>query len=275
MKTIVTHIGPDADAITAIWIVKTFWPGWEEAGFAFVPAGSTLDKLPSDDNPDIVHVDTGMGKFDHHQSDADTCAAKLTYEEVVRQKGEDQALSRLVAVINEVDHFREVYFPNPTSDYYYLGFVSALDGWRILYSHDPIKIVSLGLEVLDGMYKTFQNKVAAEHELKEKAILFETKWGKAIGIQTGNDEVIHLAQKMGYVIAVRKDPNNGSVRIKSLPEERINLTELYQQLKKEEPAVTWFLHASLHMVLNGSSKNPDYIPSQKTLPQVIDCIRSL
>ncbi|HLD24715.1 MAG TPA: hypothetical protein VJB96_02245 [Patescibacteria group bacterium] len=40
MKTIVTHIGPDLDVITSTWLVKTFFPGWEEAEVAFVPAGT-------------------------------------------------------------------------------------------------------------------------------------------------------------------------------------------------------------------------------------------
>ncbi len=275
MKTIVTHIGPDLDAITSIWIVKTMWPGWVEASLAFVPAGTTLERLPPDDNPEVTHVDTGMGKFDHHQSNADTCAAKLVYEEVVRQIGEDEALGRLVAVVNDIDHFREVYFPNPTSDYYDFGLVSAIDGWRLMYPEDPLKIVSLGMDTLDGLYKTFQYKIAAEHQLKEKGIQFQTKWGKAIAIETGNDETVHLAQKMGFVLAVRKDPKKGSVRIKSLPREDIDLTVLYNRLKADEPTATWFLHASLHMVLNGSSKNPDFSPSQKTLKQVIDVIGAI
>jgi len=82
MKTIVVHIGPDLDAITSVWLVKKYFPGWEEAALAFVPAGTTLNKLPPDDNPEVVHVDTGFGKFDHHQTDADICAAMLVYAEI-------------------------------------------------------------------------------------------------------------------------------------------------------------------------------------------------
>ena len=29
MKTIVTHHRPDVDAIAAVWLVKTFYIGWE------------------------------------------------------------------------------------------------------------------------------------------------------------------------------------------------------------------------------------------------------
>ncbi len=273
MKTIVAHIGPDLDAIAAIWLIKTFFPGWEEAMLAFVPAGTTLEDKSPDDNPEIIHVDTGFGKFDHHQNNDDTCAALKVYEEVKRIHGADSAMERLLAVVNDVDHFREVFFPNPTADFWDLGLVTQIDGWRLIYSDNPIKIVDLGMQALDGIYKTFQNKVWAEKELKEKGVEFITQWGKGIGVETTNDEVVHLAQKMGYAVAVRKDSNKGYLRIKSLPKDEIDLTGVYNTLKSEEPDATWFLHASRHMVLNGSSKNPDMRPTKKTLQQIIDVVK--
>jgi hypothetical protein len=272
MKTIVTHIGPDLDAITSVWLIKTFLPGWEEASLAFVPAGGTLGGEKPDANPEIFHVDTGFGTYDHHQDDSDTCAAEKVYALVSAKRGKDAALERLIALVNDVDHFREVFYPNPTSDFWNFGLVSAIDGWRLLYADNPVKIIDLGMQVLDGIYKTFQNKVWAEKLLKEKGIEFRTKWGNGIGVETPNDEVVHLAQKMGYVVAIRKDPKKGYLRIKALPKEEIDLTKVYNKLKKQEPDATWFLHASRHMVLNGSSKNPQMRPTKRTLKQIIDVI---
>lgn len=273
MKTVITHIGPDLDAITSVWLVKTFFSEWEEAAVAFVPAGTTLEGKPAESDPEIWHVDTGFGKFDHHQTNADTCAAVLVYEELAKVNGEDPALRKMVDVVNDFDHFREVFYPNPTADYWEFGLVAAIDGWRLLFSDNPIKIVELGMQALDGVYKVFQNKVWAEKEIKERGIEFETKWGKGIGIETVNDETVHLSQKMGYVVAVRKDPKKGYVRIKSLPKEDIDLASVYEQLKKEEPDATWFLHASHHMVLNGSTKNPDMRPSKRSLQEIIETVQ--
>lgn len=275
MKTIVTHIGPDCDAITSVWLVKMFFPGWEEASLGFVPAGTSLGGRPPDDNPEIIHVDTGFGRFDHHQTNADTCASILVYEEIKKTRGADPALERLINVINDIDHFREVFFPNPTADFWDLGLEAQIDGWRLLYSDNPIKIVDLGMNALDAIYKTFQNKIWAEKELKEKGIEFNSKWGKGIGVTTANDDVVHLAQKMGYMIAVRKDPKKGYLRVKSFPKEAIDLEELYNKFKKDEPDATWFLHASHHMVLNGSNKNPDMRPSKKSLQEIIEVIKNL
>lgn len=274
MKTIVTHIGPDLDAIAAVWLVKMFFPGWEEASLAFVPAGTTLNKAPPDENPEILHVDTGFGKFDHHQENENTCAAMLIYNEIKKNKGEDMALVRMLGVINDVDHFREVFFPNPTADFWDFSLVAAIDGWRLLFSDNPIKIVSLGMDSLDALYKTFQNKVWAEKELAEKAVHFESKWGKAFGIETTNDEVVHLGQKMGYAVVIRRDPKKGYIRIKSLPKDEIDLTQVYNTLKKKDQNATWFLHASLHMILNGSAKNPDMRPTTLTLSQIINVLKS-
>lgn len=274
MKTIVTHIGPDLDAITSIWLVKTFFPGWEEAEIAFVPAGTTLNKMDPDSNPEIIHVDTGFGKYDHHQTDADTCASALVYEQIRKDHGPDPVLERLVSVVNDVDHFREVFFPNAAADYWEFWIVAQIDGWRLLHAENPLKLMELGFESLDGIYKVMLNKIWAEKEL-ENAVEFETRWGKGVGFETVNDEVVHLSQKKGYSLVIRKDPKKGYVRIKTLPKPTIDLTTLYERLKSDEPDATWFLHASRHMILNGSAKNPDMKPSKRALQELVDVIKEV
>jgi hypothetical protein len=273
MKTIVTHIGPDLDGITSIWMVKTFIPGWEEASVAFVPAGKTMGNNPPDTDPEIMHVDTGFGKYDHHQTDDDICAATLVYQMVKNEHGEDPALLRLTAVVNDVDHFREAFFPNPASDYWDFSLVGIIDGWRLIHSDNPIKIVSMGMDCLDAIYKTFQNKIWAEKELKA-GNNFETRWGKAIAVETVNDEVVHLGQKSGYSLVVRKDPKKGYLRVKALPRPDIDLSAVYEVFKTKDPAATWFLHASRHMILNGSAKNPDMKPTSLTIPQIIEILKN-
>jgi len=39
MKIIVTHMSPDWDAITSVWLLKKYLMGWQEAEVRFVPAG--------------------------------------------------------------------------------------------------------------------------------------------------------------------------------------------------------------------------------------------
>lgn len=275
MKTIVTHIGPDLDAITAVWIVKTRFAGWEEAAIVFVPAGTTLNGKAPDEDPEIIHVDTGFGMYDHHQSDEDTCAALKVYSATLETQGADKVLERMLSVINDVDHFREVFYPQSSHDMWNMSVISVIDGWRLLYADNPIRIVNSGMDMLDGIYKTFQNKVWAEKELKEKGMLFKSPWGKAIALETVNDEVVHLGQKTGYEVVIRKDPKKGYVRIKTLPRPGIDLTPVYEILREKDPDATWFLHASRHMLLNGSSHNPDMKPTKLKIAELIDIIGGL
>lgn len=282
MKTIVTHLAPDVDAVSSVWLLKRFLKGWAEADVKFVPAGQTLDRQAPDEDPEIHHVDTGMGLLDHHQTDEDTCAAKRVLEylsentELVtssKKNFPDAALVRMVDVINDIDHFREAYYPNPSADFYNFGLVSTLDGLNLLYGREPHKILEFAFTALDGIYKQFQNKAWAEEEIQHKGVFFETKSGKGVALETINDESLRTAQLQGYTVAIRKDPKKKFVRIKALPESSVDLAKTYEKLKKIDPTATWFLHASHKMVLNGSMKNPESKPSKLELNEVIEVIK--
>lgn len=272
MKTIVTHFAPDLDAITSVWLLKTFIPELQEAAIAFVPAGKTLNNMVSDSDPDIIHVDTGFGKFDHHQTNDDTCAALLVYQSLGKH---DEALDRLIRVVNDVDHFREVFFPNPTADFWDLSLPVIIDGLQMTMIDNPLGMMDTVMDCLDGAYKMFQNKVWAEKEIKDNAIVFETPFGKAFGIETVNREVVHYGQKMGYVLVLRKDPKNGNAQIKTIPKDEIDLTSLYEALITQDPTATWFLHPSKHMLLNGSAKNPDMKPTTLSLEGLLAIVKTI
>src|SRR5258708_39436145 len=105
MKIIVTHISPDWDAITSVWLIKKYLSGWQEAKVEFVPAGEKLagSKLDVENasNPiekieenEVIHVDTGLLPLDHHQtSDQKVCAASKTWDFV--RKSLDKAGDKL------------------------------------------------------------------------------------------------------------------------------------------------------------------------------------
>ncbi|MCJ7828021.1 hypothetical protein MUP65_02665, partial [Patescibacteria group bacterium] len=116
MKKIVTHFNPDLDAIISVWLLQRFLTGWEKAQLFFVPAGGTHDGKPVDSDEEVLHVDTGLGKLDHHQRIGEiTSAAKLTWEYVCRQRYhqpiselEIEAVSRMVEVVNAIDNARDL-----------------------------------------------------------------------------------------------------------------------------------------------------------------------
>ncbi len=312
MKIIVTHTSPDWDAIGSVWLLKRYFQGWDDAHVEFVPAGQrykdhevvvmkhTDDPIEKIYEDEVIHVDTGMTPLDHHQTyDTTISAAGLTWEYIKQQiargkgqlgegeKAKDKtlAIDRIVKVIVDTDHFTEVFWPEAAADYHDFSVLGALDGLKLMKPDQDKYYLSWGMEILDSLVHYFENKVWAEKEIKKNGITFQTRWGAGIGFETINDDVLKLSQKMGYRIAVRKDPRKGYIRIKARPattkseaksaDTNIDLTLVYEKLRKIDPDATWFLHVSKKMLLNGTPKNPKMIPTKLSLQQIIDVIESI
>lgn len=296
MKIVVTHTAPDLDAVTSVWLIKRFLQDWRDAQVRFVPAGSRLGSSHADQikNPvekigddEVLHVDTGLGPLDHHQtSDDKVCGASLTWD-YVRKNGQmfeneassdkiqtrEEAISRMINVVIDDDHFKQVFYPNPTADYYDFMLTDILDGLKLQKPNEDGLYIDFCSQALDAILHNFENKIWAEREIAENSLKFESAFGKAIAFETINDDVIKLSQKMGYALAVRKDPRKGYVRIKVSPKFDINLTPIYEQLKKMDPSATWFLHVSKKMLLNGTPKNPKMVPTKLKLDAIISVLK--
>lgn len=271
-KLIVTHSSPDLDGIPAIWLLRKFHPDFKNARIAFTPAGTTLNNMPVDSDPDIVHVDTGMGKFDHHQTNDFTCGAQLVYEWLIDGgyvDANDAALERMVKVLTELDHAYDAYkWPEPASDRWEFSLHNLLTGWKMMYGREEDKYVGLVIEGLEAVYRVMQQKVKAEEEV-EKGEMFETKWGKGVGVFTNNDSVLDAAIKSGYAVVIRKDPAKGYIRITGSNAHSVDLTHAYEDFQKADPDATWFLHASKKLLRNGSTRNPTMRPTKLELAEVI------
>jgi hypothetical protein len=276
-KIIVTHANPDLDAIGAVWLLKRFDPDYQEARVAFVPAGSTYQDKPVDSSPDVVHVDTGLGRFDHHQTNKRTSAAQLVLEHLLTQKPgqleSPQALKRLIALIVEDDHFEDCYWPEADHDRYTFFITAILDGVKSGSQVTDDELAVFGMRCLDGVYATLKLRVEAEQEMKEKGKEFISPWGKALAIAGQNKEIEKLAQKRGYVLVIRKDPEAGNVRIKAQPKSDVDLSVAYEQLRKKDPQATWFLHVSKRMLLNGTHKDPTMKSTTLSLEEVVALLK--
>ena len=302
MKIIVTHMSPDWDAITSVWLIKKYLAGWQEADVKFVPAGQRLnnlklrtknleqnDPIETSGEDEVIHVDTGLGPLDHHQTqDKNVSAASRTWDYVQSQFREahdkltpehNEAVSRIVKVVVDIDHFGEVFWHDAASDIYEFSLLGVLEGLKYEKpGQDPLYL-KFGINCLNALTAEFENRIWAEREIREKGIKFETSMGKGIGFETLNDTVLKLAQKMGYQLVVRKDPRKGYVRIKTLPDQEgkkgIDLTNVYHQLSKMDPDATWFLHVSKKMLLNGTPKNPKMVPTKLTLREIIRVLEQI
>lgn len=306
MKIIVTHTSPDMDAITSVWLIKRFLPGWEDAKVFYVPAGQRYKNIefknPQESSPverygddEVIHVDTGFGPLDHHQASSDAvCGASLSWD-YVRTQNKDlnvpasekmevkrEAISRIVSVVISIDHFKEVFWKEPTADYHEFQLMGVLEGLKQEKPDHDDYYTDFVMRALDALVYTFENRIWAEKEIREKGVEFKTKWGKGLGFETLNDTVLKLSQKMGNTIVVRKDPRKGYVRIKAKPYNNaekgsvdVDLTVAYEALKKIDPGATWFLHVSRKMLLNGTPKNPKMRPTKLSLEEIIKVLQKL
>lgn len=304
-RTIVTHKAPDLDAITSVWLIKRFVPGWQDAKLKFVPAGQKLPGTYTKEGQpieligetEVITVDTGMGALDHHQFQDETiCGASLTLDFVLSQPNNSlsskqlrvDAARKIVDLVIDEDHFQQVFYNDSASFIREFTIVGILDGRKLLFpAHDEVN-AKFGMECLDALLVSFESRLDAEREM-EKGIEFKSPWGKGIAFKTVNDSVMKLAQIKGYAVAVRKDPSSDLIRVKSLPRRRadkknekaamkeyhIDLTPVYEIVKDKDKYASWFLHASKRMLLNGSSKNPNTIPSKLSLEDMIEIISSL
>jgi hypothetical protein len=271
-KIIVTHFNPDFDAIATVWLVKRFEPGWEKAEVKFTPPGDyTIDDKPVDSDPDVLYVDTGRGKFDHHHTNKYICAASLVWEDIKKKTGKkDEAIERLIEVVNQVDHARDLTWPDADNDRYELMLHMVLEGFKRVGGEEKTsqEIIGFGLKALDGAYKMFQEKKAAEKELK-KGKEFETQWGKAIALETKNDGVLFLGEKKGYCLVARLDTKNGHLKIYGRWDKKIDLTKAWKEMKKRYPKPFWFLHISKVILMNGTLSQPEYKPTKLSLEEII------
>lgn len=284
IKFIVTHQNPDLDAFGAIWLFLKFGGSdFNEAQFYFVPAGEEISgavlTAKGLTREEVVHVDTGLGQFDHHQpgNKVRNSASLLVYE-YLAQKDEavakDQALKRLVEFINDNDHFAACWWPEATADRYAFMLEELLRGVRQSRHFNDREVVEFGMICLDGVYTTLKIKVDAEEEIA-RGSAFESPWGKALAVTNNNDEVMKLAMKMGYLLVVRRSEETGFIRIKSVPDRGIDLTPVYEAIIKRDPVGTWYLHPSKAMLLNGSEHNPNHVVTALSLEAVVEIVKQV
>ena len=273
-KLIVTHIRPDFDACASVWLIKRFYPNFHDASIEFVPAGDTHLDEPADSDSNIIHVDTGMGKFDHHQFRDRLSAAARIFEvlpELHRfNKLEKAALERLVELVTLIDNFEEVYFDNPTSDIYELFITQILEGIKMKETNDH-EVLEFMLQALDGLFDIFKRKVLAEQEL-EAGHEFEVHKHKCLHIKSKSKETSKLAEKNGYELVILEDPERGNVNLRVHPKAKFNLDKIYEAITKKEGSNYWFYHASGHLLLNGSSSHPQP-PTKIKMAELIKIVK--
>jgi len=277
MKTIVTHLSPDLDAITSVWLIKKYLPDWNNAEIKLVPAGTTFNDESPDDDKNVIHVDTGLGRFDHHQTNDYTSATKLIYKylagkDLIEEK-EIKALEKIVEYVNSTDHFAEVFYSDPDADRYDFMLRQLVDGLKVI-SREEAKLIEVIFLLLEAALIVFKNKVKAEEEINN-GFVFKSYLGRSLALESKNEEAVKLALKTGFVLVIRRHPEVGFTRIKTLPNKKYTLKPVYEKILTKDKIGSWFFHISEHMLLNGSSGNPKLIPTPLSLNKIVEIVKSI
>ncbi|MDO8497500.1 MAG: hypothetical protein Q7S61_03060 [bacterium] len=277
MKLLVTHQSPDFDACAACWLIQKYLPGWSEAELAFVPPGGTYNDRDPDKNPDIIHVDTGKGQFDHHQFSGRHSAAEkvLIYlkENVLTPQKDTPALERIVEFITSIDNFDEVHFANPGADLYdYL--LPQLIGGIKKELHEDVHVVHTSHLLFDATLQIIKNKIKNEQEI-HKGLILHTSLGKTLVIETGNEGISKFSLKNGFTLVVRINTKIGNINIKSFPRPEYDLTSLYEILKKTDPQANWYFHSSKHIISTGPLSASSAKPTTLTIAKIIEIVKKI
>ncbi len=258
---IVGHLHPDLDCLAAIWLLRR-WGGMQDAALRFVPAGETLDGRPADSDPQVVHVDTGGGRFDHHRTnDPALSAAELVRRAVAP---DDPALARLIRSVTQIDH---AYAHMPPV----FNVNDLITGYHILLAEQPEAVVGAMTSNFDAWHAYEARQLRLDAAFARR-IEFDTPWGLGIAMESDDGGSSRLAFGQGAVLYVYRD-SQGRTGIAARSRSQVDLTPVYHDLQRLDPGADWYLHPSKRLLLCGTAKAPARVPSKLTLDELIGVLR--
>lgn len=253
MKTLITHINPHLDDISAIWLFKRFFPEFKDAQIEFINA--SRDAGVTEESADKIFLGTGGGKYDEHKGDLEDCAASLVWKDI-KSRGlaptdeiELKALDELVEWNRLIDLGR-----GETADfgaYSIQAFIRSKESTQ----ESSLKSLKLGEEILDRVLELLKKAKLSEKDW-EGRVEFDTKFGKAYAVKSETIDRVFCREKGGDLFLMY-DPAHSSAQFFT-PSFEIDLEPIYQKVIALEPNSGWFLHQSHHMVICGSSSAPEH-----------------
>jgi hypothetical protein len=261
--TIVGHLAPDLDCLTAIWILNRFG-GTKDAELAFVPAGETFEGRPADSDPHVIHVDTGGGRYDHHQRQSrHLCAAELVRRAVAPN---DPALERMVRQVCQIDNATA-----PAGEQGFFNISSLIAGYNLLFPNRPHHVAFAMFPNLDAWLEHEARQLRLEAAFARR-LEFETPWGLGIAMESDDGGSSKLAYRHGAVLYAYRD-GRGWMGIAAQARSDVDLMPVFQDLREIDQGADWYLHPNHRLLLCGTAKAPPRVPSRLTLPQLVRVIQ--
>ena len=256
VKTLVTHKFPDDDAWLCIWMAKKFVPKMANASLVLVNSGETLPG--SENDPTIVHFDTGRGRNDQHgKGFKRSCSAIL----VANELGiiEDPGLKPLLEIARAVDsieqlppahlHFQIVGYPrllrNGNEPDWQKVQERIFENFEIIYNQTNRKVIN------QLKLKDFAERTVLKNGLRVTSILWHPELRDA-AFENGAAIVIWTIKKGKNIFYTGIQVNrNSPIHLKNVFT-ALNLAESNARKTKIQEGDVWYLHDSGKLILNGS-----------------------
>lgn len=269
---IVTHVSPDFDAITYLWLLKRFVPKFKDAEIKLMPFGQSdqdvLEKADSvGDMGSVYHPATW--RFDHHHlpgsQSTNTCAAKMLWEYLLFLEVDVAYLEPLINVI----YMGDLTITDPIGIHSILWGAglnkNLLTGQRL----SDMEMIAVGFQLLDRVDAWLKHKVEKQAELDEK-VIWKSDDGLIWAIRHGSASLNFAAYEAGARIVVFEgetfETDEGTsypVGSSRAPEwKEPHLGELVDSAVSTSPVAQelalWFRHNSGFFSGRGSRKAPCY-----------------
>ncbi len=268
-KTLVTHINPHLDDISAVWLFKKFHPEFKEAAVEFINA--SRDAAVKEESNEKIFFGTGGGKYDEHKGDLEDCAASLVWKDIKARGLAPQSETELKALDDLIEWNRLIDLGKGTNYDFGPYSVQAFIRSKESTQEDSLKSYQLGEQILDRILQLLKNIKQSEKDWNSK-IEFETKFGKSAAVSSESVDRSFVRDK-GFNLILMYDPKFKSAQYFT-PSFEVDLEPVYKKLIEAEPDCGWFLHQSHHMVICGSSSAPEH-STALTFEQLIEIAKNL
>ena len=236
----------------------------DAAQLEFVAAGTTWHNQPADASPQVIHVDPGGGRFDHHQRNArNLCSAELVRRAVAPY---DPALERMVRQVCQIDNALA-----PASDMGFFNINALIAGYNLLFPTRPHHVALAMLPNLDAWYEHEARQIRLEQAFASR-LEFDTRWGLGIAMESEDGGSSKLAYRHGAVLYAYRD-GHGWMGIAAQARSQVDLEPVYANLQAVDREADWYLHPSHRLLLCGSAKAPPRVPSRLSLPELVRVIQ--
>jgi hypothetical protein len=212
----------------------------------------------------VLHVDTGGGRFDHHNEQGyDTCAAELVRQAIAPN---DPVLERITAQVTRIDQAdvprnkRAVFF----------NVTDLINGYNSLFPNRPHHVAEAMMPNFDAWYEHEARQMRLERAFSRR-LEFSTPWGLGIAMQSEEGASSRLAFQQGAVLYAYRD-GRGYMGIAAQSRSHVDLEPVYRALKRVDGEADWYLHPNHRLLLCGTPKAPPRHYSHLSLEELVDVI---